>query len=60
MVNKKNKKGFDIIDNELMAQKISISVVENCGYLVNLKGQEGINEFENEYIATNNLASEKD
>ena len=46
----KNKKGFDNLDKGLMADKISISVVERCGYLVELKGEEGINKFKNEYL----------
>ena len=50
----KKKKGFDQIDTEIIANKISISVVENCGYLINLKGEVGVKEFEKDYISMHN------
>ena len=49
----KNKKGIDSLNRELLANKISISVVENCGYPINLKGENGIDEFKNDYILMN-------
>ena len=50
----KSKKGFESINKNLIANSISVSVVENCGYLINLKGEEGANQFENDYILMNN------
>ena len=47
----KKKKGFDNINKEFMADKIAISVVENCGYPLGLKGEKGINEFKAYYIS---------
>ncbi len=46
----KNKKGVNKIDKELLAEKIAISTVENCGYLINLKGEKGIEEFKSYYL----------
>tara|TARA_Y100001968_G_C19005248_1_gene547863 strand:+ start:251 stop:628 length:378 start_codon:yes stop_codon:yes gene_type:complete len=50
----KTKKGRDDLNEELIANNIAISVVENCGYLVNLSGEEGISEFTKNYISMNN------
>ncbi len=36
------------INKELMATKISISVVENCDYLIKFRVDAAIQEFENE------------
>ena len=47
----KNKKGIDNLDKSLIANKIAISVVEDCGYLVDLIGDKGIKEFENNYLS---------
>ena len=47
----KNKKGFDIIDKELMANEIANSVLENCGFRIGLNDEEGLNEFANDYIS---------
>ena len=46
----KNKKGVNKINKELLAEEIAISTVENCGYLINLKGQKGIEEFKKYYL----------
>ncbi len=46
----KNKKGVNKIDKELLAEEIAISTVENCGYLINLKGEKGIEEFKSYYL----------
>ena len=35
----------DLILNDSCPLKISTSIVENCGYLVNLQGEIGINKF---------------
>ena len=50
-----NKKGFDMLNKETLATNISISVIENCGYPINLKGQEGIKAFKNDYLLMNNI-----
>ena len=47
------KKYFDSLNKDSIANKISISVVEDCGYLVNLKGQESITQFKNDYLSMN-------
>ena len=49
------KKGVDRLDQKLIASEISISVVETCGYPLDLKGEEGINEFENDYLSINDI-----
>ena len=46
----KNKKEMNIINNELLAEEIAISVVENCGYPINLSGEKGIQEFKAYYL----------
>ena len=50
----KKKKGFDLLDKDLIADKIAIYVVEDCGYIINLRGNEGIDEFKREYLSINN------
>tara|TARA_Y100001968_G_C19201032_1_gene639977 strand:- start:174 stop:569 length:396 start_codon:yes stop_codon:yes gene_type:complete len=47
----KKKKEMANINRELLAEEIAISVVENCGYPINLKGEKGIEEFKIEYLA---------
>ena len=49
----KLKKGVESLDKDLIANSISISVIENCGYLVDLKGEEGISKFRNDYVLLN-------
>tara|TARA_B100000579_G_scaffold347770_1_gene300948 strand:- start:307 stop:720 length:414 start_codon:yes stop_codon:yes gene_type:complete len=49
------KKGVDSLNKKIIANKISISVIESCGYPINLKGEEGIEKFENEYISSNSF-----
>ena len=51
----KKKKGFDSLNKYLIANKIAISVVGKCGYLINLSGEDGIEEFTNDYISINNF-----
>ena len=55
----KKKKGFDSLDKDEIANKIAISVVEDCGYLANLRGQDGINKFEDDYLFINNSISKE-
>ena len=45
------KKGFNDINNELLAEEIAISVIEKCGYPINLSGEKGILEFKNYYLS---------
>ena len=45
------RKGINDIDKELLAEEIAISVIENCGYPINLVGEEGIKEFKSYYIS---------
>ena len=47
----KKKKEITNIDKELLAEEIAISVVEKCGYPINLLGEKGVNEFKNYYLA---------
>ena len=47
----KKKKEMDFVNKELLAEEIAVSVVENCGYPIDLKGEEGINEFKNYYLS---------
>ena len=45
------KKGFNDINKELLAEEIAISVIEKCGYPINLSGEKGILEFKNYYLS---------
>ena len=47
----KKKKGFNDINKELLAEEIAISVIEKCGYPINLSGEKGILEFKNYYLS---------
>ena len=44
------RKEFNNINKELLAEQIAISVVENCGYPINLSGEKGIQEFKSYYL----------
>ena len=46
----KNRKGIKNIDKELLAQKIASSVIDGCGYKLNLFGEKDIEEFANNYL----------
>ena len=52
-----NKKGVDLLNKELIATNIAVSVIDSCGYPLNLKGEEGVNEIENDYKLMNNILS---
>ena len=45
------RKGFNNINKELLADKISIAVVEKCGYPINLSGEQGILKFKTYYLS---------
>lgn len=46
----KKKREFNTINKELLAEEVAISVVEECGYPINLSGEKGILEFKNYYL----------
>ncbi len=47
----KNRKGIKNIDKELLAQKIASSVIDGCGYQLDLYGEKDIEEFANDYLS---------
>ncbi len=47
----RKRKEINNINKDLLANEIAISVVENCGYPINLNGEEGILEFKNYYLS---------
>ena len=47
----KKRKEMNNINNELLAEEIAISVVEQCGYPIKLYGEKGIIEFKNYYLS---------
>tara|TARA_B100001250_G_C19413004_1_gene619901 strand:- start:228 stop:560 length:333 start_codon:yes stop_codon:yes gene_type:complete len=55
----KKKKEIKNINKELLAEEIAISVIEQCGYPINLSGGKGINEFKNYYLSKDRESSQK-
>ena len=53
----KKKKEINKIDKELLAGEIALSVVEKCGYPINLSGEKGILEFKNYYLIQDNIST---
>jgi len=47
----KNNKAINTINKELLAEEVAISVIEKCGYPINLSGEKGIIEFKNYYLS---------
>ena len=47
----KNNKEINTINKELLAEEVAISVIEKCGYPINLSGEKGIIEFKNYYLS---------
>ena len=47
----KKRKEMKNINNELLAEKIAISVVKKCGYPIKLYGEEGVLEFKSYYLS---------
>ena len=43
-------KEINNVNKDLLAEDLAISVVEKCGYPINLIGQKGILEFKNYYL----------
>ena len=50
----KKRKGIKDIDKELLVEEIANSIVENCGYPLDLSGETGIQEFKNYYQSKTN------
>ena len=46
----KNRKGIENVNINLLAEKIATSVIDNCGYKINLYGDNAVKDFENYYI----------
>ena len=53
------KKDIAKLNNDLIANRISLSVIENCSFTINLKGEERIDNFKDDYMSMNNLISEE-
>tara|TARA_B100000965_G_scaffold305970_1_gene264902 strand:- start:449 stop:859 length:411 start_codon:yes stop_codon:yes gene_type:complete len=45
------RKEMKDINHQLLAEDIAYSVVEECGYPLNLKGEKGIQEFKSYYLS---------
>ena len=48
------KKEMKSINKELLAEEIANSVIEKCGYPINLYGEQGIEEFKSYYLSKDN------
>ena len=53
------KKQMKNINKELLAEEIAISVIEKCGYPINLSGEEGIKDFTNYYLSKDKATIKK-
>ena len=53
----KKRKGINSINKELLAEEIANSVVERCGYPINLSGTKDIEEFKNYYLSKDKESS---
>ena len=47
----KKRKEINDVNKELLAEEIANSVVEKCGYPINLSGEKSILEFKNYYLS---------
>ncbi|WP_269606528.1 hypothetical protein [Prochlorococcus marinus] len=56
----KKKKEFNSINQDILAEEIAISVVEKCGYPINLSGEKGIQIFKSFYLSKASETSKKD
>ena len=45
------KKGINEINKEVLAKEIATSVVESCGYIINMSGISDIEEFKTYYLS---------
>ena len=50
----KKRKEINNINKELLAEEIASSVVEKCGYPINLFGEKGVRDFKNYYLSKDN------
>ena len=55
----KKRKEINNLSKESLAEEIAVSVVEQCGYPINLSGNEGILEFKNYYLSKEKESSGK-
>tara|TARA_Y100001968_G_C18979540_1_gene536174 strand:- start:167 stop:577 length:411 start_codon:yes stop_codon:yes gene_type:complete len=55
----KKRKELKNVNKELLAEEIAISVIEKCGYPINLSGEEGIIEFKNYYLSKDKESSKE-
>ena len=55
----KKRKEINNINKEYLAEEIAISVVEKCGYPINLSGEKGIIEFKNYYLSKDKESSQE-
>ena len=53
----KNRKGIEKIEKELLAQAIANSVIDSCGYQLDLYGDKDIEEFANSYLSLDQESS---
>ena len=47
----RKRKGWENLDKDLLAHKISSSVIEGCGYQLDLNGDKDIQEFADYYLS---------
>ena len=47
----KKRKEMNNVNKELLAEEIAISVIDRCGYPIDLSGEQGILEFKNYYLS---------
>ena len=55
----KKRKGINTLNKELLAEEIALSVVDQCGYPINLLGEKGVIEFKNYYLTKDKESSIK-
>ena len=55
----KKRKEINTINKELLAEEIAISVIEQCGYPLDLSGEKGILEFKNYYLSKDSESSQE-
>ena len=53
----KKRKEINNLNTQLLAEEIAISVIDKCGYPINLSGDEGISEFKNYYLSKDKESS---
>ena len=55
----KKRKDFYNINKDVLSEEIAKSVVDKCGYPLNLTGEKGILEFQNYYLSKDKEISDK-